>query len=415
MAESSGKFVDVCHMCRARALQLVLDLGLHPPSDAFVPKEEIHFKEHKYPLRLMSCKECGLLQIDYRVDPRILYQKNYLYESSTTKTGREHFTEMARKICERFKIQKGSLAVDIGSNVGVLLNGFKEVGLNVLGIDPASKIARKAIKNGIPTIVDFFGSELVERIVKDHGKAMVITATNVFAHLHDLDDAVEGMGELLDDDGVIVIEAPYAIDLIKNLEYDTVYLEHIGYLSVKPMELYFKQFDLELFDVEKVSIHGGSLRYFVGHKGKHPVIKNVGDYIREEEEIGLYNKKTLDHFARSVEKQKEDLLLLLTKLRKEGKKVVGLSAPAKGTTLLNYCNIDTSILDFITEKNPAKVGCYSPGMKIPIVDDGALVRLHVDYAFILAWNFADEIMRNQQEFVKRGGKFIIPIPTPRIV
>lgn len=407
--------MNACHMCKGKPLYLVIDLGEHPPSDAFIPKEQLGEEEYTFPLRLMSCGVCGLLQIDYRVDPEILYQRNYLYESSTTATGREHFTNMAHEICERFSIPKGSLAVDIGSNVGVLLAGFKQVGMSVLGVDPAPQIARQAILGGIPTVIDFFSKKLAEEIVKQYGKAMVITGTNVFAHLHDLDDAVYGMKELLDTEGVIAIEAPYAVDLVLNLEYDTVYLEHIGYLSVKPMQTYFKEFGLELFDVAKVSIHGGSLRYYVGREGRYKVSENISKHIALEEEAGLYDKAALAQFAKSVEKQKSDLHELLLRLKQEGKKVVGLSAPAKGTTLLNFCGIDSSMLDFVTEKNQSKIGCYSPGMHVPIVDDEALVREHADYALILAWNFADEIMRNQQEFVKRGGKFIIPIPTPRIV
>lgn len=411
----NGKIMRHCHMCKSRNISLVLDLGWHPPSDSFLKDLEEIKSELFFPLRLFTCEDCGLLQIDARVDPKVLYQRNYIYESSTTKTGRSHFEQMAKDICECFSIPKGSLAVDIGSNVGVLLQGFKNAGLNVLGVDPAKIPAKKAIKSGIETIIDFFDRNLAEDIVNRYGKASVITGTNVFAHLHELDDAVKSMKYLLAEDGVIAIEAPYAMDLVENTEYDTIYLEHIGYLSVKPMRRYFKKFDLELFDIKKISIHGGSLRYYVGYKGRHPVSEKIAEYIAKEEEYGLYSKEKLFQFADKVKEQKESLRKLLQDLKADGKKIVGLSAPAKGNTLLNYCQINRDFLDFITEKNPLKIGRYTPGTHIPIYNDEKILTENPDYALILAWNFADEIMNNMKEFKEKGGKFIIPIPKPKII
>ncbi len=413
--EFDGRQATACQMCAGTNLRLVLDLGMHPPSDAFLKELPPQGDETLYPLRLVSCGECGLLQIDYRVPPEVLYGGYYVYESSTTATGRAHFTHMAQDVVKRFAIPPQSLALDIGSNVGVLLGGFKEAGLNVLGVDPAKRPAEKAIANGIPTIVDFFSSAIAERILREYGPAMVITGTNVFAHLHELDDATGAMKKLLAPEGVIVIEAPYAVDLIEHLEYDTIYLEHIGYLSLKPMARYFTRFGLELFDFMKVSIHGGSIRYFVGHAGAHAVSPKIAEGIAEEEAGGLYALPKLKEFASRVEKQREELRALLADLKKKGKRIVGISAPAKGTTLLNYCGIDTNLLDFLTEKNLAKVGCFTPGTHIPIYDDARLLEEPVDYGLILAWNFAEEIMKNMADFRSRGGKFIIPIPTPRII
>lgn len=410
-----GKMVERCHMCKGNSLTQVLDLSHQPHSDHFPTKEQLNEHEERYPLRLVACLDCGLLQIDYLVNPKILYQTDYLYQSAaTTKTGGGHFKEMAHDICSVHNIPKNALAVDIGSNVGALLHSFKEEGLRVLGVDPAD-VAKKAIENGIPTILDFFSTNVAVDIVKEHGKAHVITGTNVFAHLHDIDDAVLGMKTLLADDGVIAVEAPYVIDLIKEFQYDTIYHSHVGYLSVKPMAAYFERLGLELFGLKKSDYFGGSMRYYVGHKGKHEVSPDIARYIEEEKTFGIYSLSRLKKFAEDVERHKRDMLSLLLQLKREGKKIAGISAPAKGNTLLNYCSIDKTFLDFITEKNPLKVGRFTPGTFIPIYDDATLLKEQPDYALLLAWNFATEIMKNLEEFKKRGGKFIIPIPKPKIV
>lgn len=411
----NGKHITQCHMCRGSDLFNVLDLGMHPPSDAFLREDQLLEQEVYYPLKLKSCDRCGLLQIDYIVHPEILYQRDYPYESSTTKTGREHYYSMATDITGSFSIPKGALSVDIGSNVGVLCAGFKKLGFKVLGIDPSNTAAEKAIDNGIETIVDFFNESVANKVFKQYGAAKVITATNVFAHIDELDSTVRGMKKLLAKDGVIAIEAPYAVDLVNNLEYDTIYHEHICYLSVRPMQFYIKRFGLELFDVKKVSIHGGSLRYYIGHEGSHSLKKSIKDYISEEKKQGLYSKAKLRNFALKVEKHKMALVSLIMDLKKQGKKIVGITAPAKGNTLLNYCNLSRQYIDFLTEKTQIKIGLYSPGMHIPIYSDEHLFKKRPDYALILAWNFADEIMKNLHEFKKGGGKFIIPIPTPKII
>lgn len=402
-------------MCKSARLRLVLDLGGHPHSDSFPTTKELRDAETFYPLRLVSCLDCGLLQIDYFVSPIRLYQQDYLYMSSTTETGKKHYADMARDICTRFAVAPGSLAVDVGSNVGVLLGGFKEVGMKVLGVDPAANIAAEAIKNGIPTMVDFFSDEVAEKIVEEHGQASVITGTNVFAHIHELDSAVSGMKRLLAADGVLVVEAPHALPLIEHLEYDTIYHQHIGYLSVRPMRSYFERMGLELFAIEETSIHGGSLRYFAGHPGKHPVEPHVEAMVQTEIASGIYDEGRLAEFAARVVAQRQKLLEILVDLKKQGKMVAVVSTPAKGNTLLNYCNIDKTYIDFATERNPLKIGRNTPGTHIPIVADEELLSRKADYALLLAWNFAPEIMRNNEEFTRNGGKFIIPIPEPRIV
>jgi 2-polyprenyl-3-methyl-5-hydroxy-6-metoxy-1,4-benzoquinol methylase len=407
-----GRTAVKCHMCSSSSLNLVVDLGMHPHSDDFLSKNRLEEVEHMYPLRLVSCGACGLLQIDYFVNPEILYRTNYVYESSITKSGVAHYKQMATDIAEKFSFAAGSKTVDIGSNVGVLLTGFKEQGFSVLGVDPAEKVAAKANANGIETIVDFFSKLVAEKIVSEKGKVKVVTGTNVFAHLHDIQGATEGIKALLDDDGVLVIEAPYAVDMIRDVEYDTIYHQHIGYLSVKPMAEYFKKFGLELFDVAHRDIHGGTLRYYVGHSGAHPVTSAVTEALQNEEAFGLYDEKRLKQFSDDVFAQRRELRALLESLKAEGKKIVGISAPAKGNTLLNFCAIDTYLLDFLTEKSEFKQGLYTPGTHIPIYGDEKILEEQPDYALILAWNFTDEIMKNMQEYKNKGGKFIVPIPSP---
>ena len=405
-----------CRICQSRNLQNIIDLGFHPPSDAFLTSEELKKPEISHPLRVLLCDKCGLWQLDYVVDPEILYQRSYPYESSTTRTGRKHFHDMAKEICDKYETPKGSLAVDIGSNVGVLLQGFETVGMKTLGVDPAFDMARIANQNGILTIADFFTRDLSKKIAKQYGKAHAITATNVVAHINDIHNLVSGVKNLLAPTGVFVIEAPYLVDLVQKNEYDTIYHEHLSYLSVKPLVGLFKSHDMELIDAEKQNIHGGTMRYFIAHKGKYKVSPVIKKLIAAENKFGIYDinflKKT---FVKAVEKQRADLVELLMKLKKEGARIVGVSAPAKGNTLLNYCKIDNQYLDYISEKAEIKIGLHTPGTHIKIESDKRLMKDMPDYALILAWNFADEIMGNLKEFKKKNGRFIIPIPKPVIV
>jgi len=403
-------------MCKSSNLEKFLDLGMHPHSDSFLTAEEIEQPETFYPLAVFLCHDCGLIQIGMTVDGKILYQKNYIYEASITETGKSHYFGMAEDVCRRFSLPLKSFVVDIGSNVGVLLMGFKKLGMTVLGVDPAPNIAKIAVEQyGIDTIPDFFTRALAEKIVKERGRASVIAATNIFAHIADLHDAIKAVNVLLDKNGVFVIESPYLVDLLKNLEYDTIYHQHLRYLSVKPMSKFFADYGMEIFDVEKASIHGGSIRVFVGRKGAHTVSPNVKTFLDLEDSENVYSIERLRKFAADVQEHRMLLVELLYGIKQKGKRIACVSAPAKGNTLLNYCHITNEIVDYATEKSKLKRNLYTPGMRIPIYGDEKLLEDMPDYALILAWNFADEIMKNMSEYKKRGGKFIIPVPKPRIV
>lgn len=412
---SMGYFREDCRLCHSKKMETFLDFGMHPHSDGFVRKDQLDQPEPVFPLAANICTECGQVQINYIVKPDYLYGEDYLYDGAITATGRDHFLGMAKEIVEKYKIPAESLAVDIGSNVGLLLSGFREQGLRVQGVDPTPKMTAIAIENGIDTITECFSVDIARRIVEEKGKAAVVTGTNVIAHIDDLDDLMEGMDVLLEEKGIFVVEAPYFANLVEKLEYDTIYHQHLSYFSVHPMAQFAERFGMELFDVKQTNIHGGSIRMFIGRKGKYDVQPIVGELIESETESGLHSLERVQQFARDVYAHRRGLVKMLSSLRDQGKKIAGIGAPAKGSTLLNFCGINRSILDFVTEKNELKVGRYTPGHHIPILSDAALLERKPDYALILPWNFAPEIMKNLQAYKEQGGKFIIPIPKPEIV
>ena len=404
-----------CRMCGSSRLYRFLDLGFTPPADQFRRRDQLREADIYYPLQVLSCEECGLAQLGYVVSPEVLYRNDYPYESSTTRTGRQHWANFASSVVTRFSLGPKNLAVDIGSNVGVLLAAFQSHGLRIHGVDPAANIVLIAQRNGIDTDCEFFNAETAQRIAREKGLASVITATNVFAHVDDLHEFMQSVGTLLDTDGVFIFEAPYFVNLLKHNEYDTIYHEHLSYLSVKPLIPFFGKHGMEVFDIEQSDIHGGSFRVFVARRGQQPVSQEVGKLLRAEADMGIYSRGVLDKFAAGVKNNKRELVWLLQSLKHQGKRIAGISAPAKGMTLLNYCGIDGDVLDFVTEKAALKIGRFTPGAHIPVVADAELLDKQPDYALLLAWNFADEIMKNLDQYRQRGGKFIIPIPTPTIV
>ena len=404
-----------CRMCSSTKLHKFLDLGFTPPADQFRRKDQLREPDIYYPLQVMMCDDCGLAQLSHVVSPEVLYRNDYPYESSTTRTGQAHWSEFADSVVKRLGLGQSDLAVDIGSNVGVLLSAFRSNGLRVQGVDPAANIVMIAKSNGIDTICDFFSEDTVKEIVADKGHASVVTATNVFAHVDDLSAFMLAVSGLLSERGVFIFEAPYFVNLLKHNEYDTIYHEHLSYLSARPMIPFFRRHGMEVFDIEQRDIHGGSFRVYVGRQGQWPVSQEVDRLVLAEIEMGIYRHEMLDKFSQAVKKNKEDLVWLLQSLKHQGKRIVAVSAPAKGMTLLNYCRLDNDVLDFVTEKSALKIGRFTPGAHIPVVPDSELLTRQPDYALLLAWNFAEEIMKNLEEFRKRGGKFIIPIPFPRVV
>ncbi len=404
-----------CRLCESGQLSMFLDLGFTPPADRFITAAQLDEPEIYYPLKVVRCDRCMFVQLNYVVAPEILYQEDYPYEASTTQTGRIHFDGFAGDAFERCRLREGDLAVDIGSNVGVLLQGFKKRGCRVLGVDPAANIARIAEARGIPTLPVFFTPDIAQKISSEHGRAGVITASNVFAHIDDLHSLMNAVDILLDDDGVFIVEAPYLKHLLEKLEYDTIYHEHVSYLSLTPLAPFFRSCGFELFDVLQADIHGGSIRLFISRQGRQPVRSSVTELMAAEKDAGIHSMDHLNAFAQRVSANREALVSLLRSLKHAGKKIAGLSAPAKGMTLLNYCRIDATILDFVTEKSALKIGKYTPGTHLPVLPDTALIDNGIDYALLLAWNFKEEIIHNLSDFSGLGGRFIVPIPEPVVI
>jgi len=345
------------------------------------------------------------------VSPKLLF-KNYVYVSSTSPTFIQHFKELASYLKEKFNLASDSLIVDIGSNDGILLRPFKELGMNVLGVDPAEKIAQQATKNGIETLPNFFTPDIAKGIVENKGKAKIITATSVFSHVDNLDSLVQGVKDLLDQDGVFVLEVYYLGKLIEKNLFDMIYHEHLSYFSVKTLSALMERLGMEVFDVEITDTHGGSLRAFVQNKnGPHKKQQSVKQFLEEEEKNKLHEISTLKNFSVKIENNKKDLINLIQKLKSNGKKIVGYGAPAKGNTLLNYFGIGTEILDYIVDDSPNKQGLFTPGKHIPVFSFDKLSVDPPDYILILAWNFSDPIMEKCSEFEN----FIVPVPVPTIL
>lgn len=408
---------EYCRGCKGRLLTRVLSLGVQPPANAFLRVEDIDLAkpELAFPLDVYFCSACSLVQLRDIVSPELLF-KNYVYVSSTSPAFVAHFKSFAEAVARRFSMDSQSLIIDIGSNDGILLRPFQELGARVLGVDPAEKIAALATAAGIETLPYFFTPDTARAILARHGKAAVITGTNVFAHINDLDAVVEGVKILLEPEGVFIIEAPYLVDFLEQNLFDTVYHEHLSYFSVLSLKTLFERLGMKIIDVEKSGSHGGSLRVFAArHDAARPVSEAIARFIADERSRALGSISLYEDFARRVEQNKTCLTTLLKKIKAENKIIAGYGAPAKGNTLLNYFGMGTEILDYIVDDSAWKQGLYTPGTHIPVVSGKKLRENRPDYILILAWNFAPSIMKKLEWFSRAGGAFIIPVPTPRIV
>lgn len=407
--------LNTCRICKNKKLKRILSLGETPPANSFLSKKRLQEKEDYFPLALNICPLCRQLQLSHVVHPDLLF-RNYVYVSSTSPVFIKHFEDYAKSVWEKLKLKKGDLVIDIGSNDGILLKPFKKLGARVLGVDPAVEIAGQATKHGIETLPEYFNKRLTDKIIGKYGHAKVVTANNVFAHINDIDEVVVSVKNVLDDDGVFITESPYLMVFLQNNLFDTIYHEHLSYYSVKPLTVFFKRHGMKVFDVEETKSHGGSIRVFASReKSSYKISKSVSAFLKKESDFGLDDLKTYQSFAKRIKKNKTQLKKLLKKLKRGGKKIAGFGAPAKGNTLLNYFKIGTETLDYIVEDSIPKQGLFTPGMHIPVVSPAKLLKTKPDYIFILAWNFAEPIMLKLADYKKSGGRFIIPVPKPRIV
>lgn len=403
-----------CRLCKSSNLVKFLKLGETALANRYLKEEELKSGELKFPLELSFCNECSFVQLSYVVDPKIMFS-TYLYVSSTMQSFRDHFKKFAEELKKRFELGENTLVIDVGSNDGVFLKPLKELGVKTLGIDPAANVAEIAKKEGVETVVGFFNKKTAAKILQEMGKAKVITASNVFTHIHNIDDVIKGVDVLLDDDGAFIVEVYYVGSIMESMYFDLVYHEHLSYFTAITLSKLFARFGMEVFDIQKVPTHGGSLRVFVKRKGSRiPVSSSVQEFITAEKEKGLDSFETYKDFASRVEKTKEKLNTLLRGIKAQGKTIAGYGAPAKATTLLNYCGIGKEVLDFIVDKSPLKQGLYMPGNHIPILPENTIFEKKPEYVLILAWNFANEIMQKETRYKEMGGRFIVPLPEPKI-
>ena len=406
-------FIDktACRICSRAGLVPVLDLGVMPPANAFLKEGDLRKPEQKFPLVLCFCPKCGLAQLSVVVDPAILF-RHYDYFTSASAPLAEHFIRSADNLVKRFIKSKNDLVLEIGGNDGVLLASVLDR-CRALNIEPAENIAAASRERGVETLNEFFSSSLAGRILKTHGKARLIVAHNVIAHVDDVSDVFLGVKSLLADEGAFVLEVHWVGNLIGDGGFDQIYHEHLSYFSLGALQYLARSLGLEIFDAELIPIHGQSLRVYIGQGFDES--PSIGEILKKEKNLGLDTAKPFFQFAKRVEKSRRELYELLSRLKKEGKTIAGYGAPAKGNTLLNYFGIDNKLMDFITDTTPAKQGLFTPGSHIPIRPPETISKKTPDYMVLLAWNYADAIVKKESGFRERGGKFIIPVPEVKII
>jgi len=405
-----------CRFCNKPLSKILIDLGECPLSNSFLELKNLHLKEKSYPLRVLICDNCSLVQTQDFVSPQEIFSE-YAYFSSYSRSFLEHSKEYVDKIISRLHLNEKSLVIEIASNDGYLLQYFKKRNIPILGIEPAGNIAEVAEKKGIHTINRFFGMKLAEDLSNSRYEADLLIGNNVLAHVPQLNDFVSGMRKILKPNGIITMEFPHLLQMMKENQFDTIYHEHFSYFSFEAVKKIFHFHKLEIFDVEKIPTHGGSLKIFAKHleNSKHQISKSVFSLLEEEKLFGLTTPSRLDNFSKKAEQIKDDLNDLISKAKNESKKIVCYGAPAKGNTLLNFCKIDSSSIDYAVDLNPYKQGLFLPGSHIPIKPPELIKKTKPDYVLILPWNLKEEII-SQMKFIRNWrGKFVTPIPNVEVI
>ena len=407
--------IGTCRLCATPLHRVFVDLGMSPLCESFLSSEQCDRMEPYFPLRAMVCEECFLVQLSEYVGPADIFS-DYAYFSSYSPGWVAHAKIYCEAITRRLGLDARSSVVEVASNDGYLLQHFGSLGVPALGIEPAANVARVAIGKGIETRIEFFGTRLAETLLGEGRQADLIIGSNVLAQVPDLNDFVAGLRILLKPDGVVTLEFPHLQRLMTEGQFDTIYHEHFSYFSLLTVEKLATRHGLKLFDVEELPTHGGSLRiYLAPASSSRPVEPRVARLLREEKNFGIDRTETYAAFAAGVRRTKRELLSLLIGLRNSGKTICGYGAPGKGNTLLNYCGIGPDFLDFTVDRNPHKHGRYTPGMHIPILPVAALDAAQPDYVLILPWNLQSEILHQMKHIARWGGRFIVPIPEPRII
>ena len=409
-------FAGACRFCGAALEHSLVDLGMHPPCQTHIEFSQLNQMERFYPLHALVCQTCFLVQLQSYVAPDEIFTE-YAYFSSYSDSWVEHARRYAEAMCERFKLGRSSLVMEIASNDGYLLQHFLARSVPILGIEPAANVAKVAIDRGIRSEVCFFGTATAERIAAQYGKPDLLLGNNVLAHVPDLNDFVRGMRTLLKPGGVITMEFPHLLRLMEENQFDTIYHEHFSYFSFVTVSQVFAAHGLVLFDVEELPTHGGSLRIY----GRHAQDKSKAlsaratELLERERALGFDRLSTYSLFGEKVKETKRRILEFLINAKRAGKSIVGYGAPGKGNTLLNYCGIRTDFLDYTVDRNPYKAGKFTPGTHIPILAPEHIKRTRPDYVFILPWNLKDEIV-GQHDYIRAwGGRFVVPIPEIKVL
>jgi SAM-dependent methyltransferase len=417
LMNTSSNQLPRCRSCATSDLQIILSLGRTPLANSLIAPDNLKTPEETYPLDLMFCPACTLVQIAETVSPEKLFRE-YLYFSSYSDTMLEHAATLCRRIAESRELNERSLVIEIASNDGYLLQYYGQQKIPVLGIEPAVNIARVARERGVVTISEFFNAKLATRLTTSGQQADVIHANNVLAHVADLNDFVAGLKILLKDNGLAIIEVPYVKEMIDQCEFDTIYHEHLCYFSLTALDKLFRRHSLRISAVELLEIHGGSLRVFVepqNDTATNAAGTQVAGWLQNEEQWGVGNGDFYQQFAAKVETLGRDLVEKLNSLKAEGKQIAAYGASAKGSTLLNYFGIGKERLDFVVDRSPVKQGLFTPGTHLPIYAPEKLLEDQPDYVLLLTWNFAAEILNQQRTYRQRGGRFIIPLPEVTVV
>ena len=404
----------LCRSCGSNQLQQVINLGTQPLANNLLELEDLGKPEPKFPLEVHVCTDCWLMQITHIVPPVTLFS-DYVYYSSFSDHMLRHSRDAALNYIKQKSLGTQSFVVEVASNDGYLLKNFVQAGVPCLGFEPAANIAKIARANGVETHCGFFGKSSAVELRAQREAADLILGNNVFAHAPETNDFVAGLQALLKPDGWVVLEFPYGVEMIDKVEFDTIYHEHVFYFTLTPLVPLFARHGLEIFHVEQLPIHGGSLRLFACHRGAEAIRESVGTMLAEEAARGVSSIAYYQRFSELAAKVREDLIVFLEKLHASGRRVAAYGASAKGSTLLNYVGESAKVLEFIADRSTYKHGRLSPGVHVPIVAAEELAASVPDYALLLVWNFADEVMTQQQAYRDAGGKFVIPLPSLRLV
>lgn len=414
MTDVTSAPVSQCQVCNSPKLDSVLFVGYIPPVNTMPAIGSVPVEESAYPLELLRCQDCGLVQIGLEVAQEILFPESYPYLSGSTRILRSNFSDLQQESAELLGLTKDKLVVDIGSNDGTLLSNFQEAGYPVLGIEP-SQAGDVARSRGIDTLKTYFNREIACKVAAERGKAQVITAANVFAHIGDIHSVVDGIVELLGPRGVFISESHYLLDLVETLQYDTVYHEHLRYYHLGSLINLLEGHGMEVFHVKRIPTHGGSIRVYSARKGEREILASVSKLLAEEREKGLEDGSGLVDFRERVIRSKLDLYELLAPLKRAGARVYGIGAPSRASTLINYVGLDDGIVDCVMEvKGSHKIGKYVPGSRIPVLEESKLFSDQPEYALLLSWHIADELAQNLRRSGYKG-KFILPLPIPCVI